>query len=430
MNDLINSYEEWEKPLVLASTGIAAVNIWWWTVHSFFSLWIKTYGKSSAIPWLKPEKVITLATVPFIVIDEISMIHSNTLDVIDQQMRISFAMHFNDDKFMHMPFAWKTILLVWDVFQLPPVTNDDWHDEFDREYESEFFFSADVIADPKNSDHIYYTELDVNYRQWTDKKFWDILDWIRDWTNSFDDIKKINERFVLSRQNNDMETITLTTTNKTASRINNLRLTKIEWFTHIFPWKTTWVFPKNMIPHFWDLKLKIWARIIMLNNDSEWRRVNWSLWYIEDIVYDWVDANWDTPEHGTDVVKVKLDWSDTIYTVPLYRWKNTEKVTKTITRDDGTIKKVTFDEDKWGYIQYPMKLARAITIHKSQWQTFDKCKIDLERWAFATWQLYVALSRCRTLEWITLLKRARALDIKVNPDAIDFHLQMEKKSLI
>lgn len=429
MNDLIKSYEKTSSPLVLASTGIAAVNIWGGTVHSFFSLGIKMYGKYDNFPALKPEKVAVLDSVPFVIIDEISMIHSNTLDVIDQQMRVAFAVYHNDDRFMHLPFAGKTILLVWDVFQLPPVTNDDRHKEFRNEYDSEFFFGADVIADPQYDKYIFPTELDINYRQGWDKSFWDLLDVIRDGTHTYDTITEINKSVWL-RTKSDPEIVTLTTTNKTAERINNLRLTMCPGFTHVFNWQTQGIYPKNMIPHNGPLKLKIGAKIIMLNNDQDKRWVNGSIGYVKDIKYEWVDENWDYPAHGKDVVEVLLDWHDETYIVPLHRRKNSEKVTKEITNEDtGKKQKITFDEDIWWYIQYPMKLAWAITIHKSQGQTFDECKIDLERGAFATGQLYVALSRCRSLKGITLLKKVRGVDVQVNSDAVQFHLQMKQKSI-
>lgn len=415
MNDLIKNYEDVNKPLVLASTWIAAVNIWGQTLHSFFSLWIEQLSISDALPSIKHEKVSVLVNVPFVIIDEVSMIHSNTLDVIDQQMRLAFSMYYNNDMFMYIPFAGKPILLVGDVFQLPPVTNDERYNKFKWEYDSEFFFDSDVIK--LNDDMIFQTELNINYRQWADKHFWDLLDSIRDWTNWPEVIRELN----LHKINNIVwseEVVTLTTTNKTADIINKLRLSKIKWDTYLYDAKVSWDFPKNMYPHFWSLMFKVWAKVIMLNNDRDGRWVNWSMWYVVGVDSD------------NEIVNVKLDWVDTIYDITKHKRANTEKVSKQIVNEETwKTSSIIIDQEIGSYTQYPMKLAWAITIHKSQWQTFDWCRIDLERGAFATWQLYVALSRCRTLWWIQLIKDIKPKDVMVNQDALTFHLQMKEKSI-
>lgn len=404
--------------MILWSTWIAALNIWWITVHSFF--WLGINDPDPAVDWwttLKPEKVKALAGAAFIVIDEVSMLHSNVIDTIDKLCKLNMVMYHNDGKYEDIPFWGVPVLFVWDMFQLPPVVQDKWKKKFERQYRSEFFFDSELFTN--NIDSIFHVELKTCYRQWWDIEFANMLDRIRSWENNFKDIIAINRRL---KKEIDDKAIILTTTNYLAEKTNNLKLARIKGKKlHIFYPRIKWKYPSNMYPMKWALVLKEWAQIIMLNNDQSKRWVNWSIGTVESIIQD--------------AITVNIDWE--IYDVKLHEWSHVDKVWENVIDDDGKpvlndkgkpkIKMV--DKELWAYIQYPMKLAWAITIHKSQWQTFKYVKIDLGNWAFADAQTYVALSRCESLDGISMVTWLWPDDIKVSDRVLSYYNFSLKKVL-
>lgn len=277
MKDLIDHFKyKWTPPLVLASTGLASVNIWWQTVHSFFWLPITNPHHSEIKMKIKKDKLKTLVDSSFIIIDEISMLSSNILDCIDQKIRILTADYFWDNSLKQKPFGGKKMLFVWDLFQLPPIVQDERKMKFKEIYNSEFFFDSLSI---KNFPY-EVIELQENYRQWDDIEFWNILDRIREGEFDRNDITKINTRVSSEIENFG---ILLTTTNKTADDFNSTKLGLIDKPIYSFYANISGVFPNNMkkVPDILDLKEG--AQIIMLNNNPYKQWVNGDLWIIEEI---------------------------------------------------------------------------------------------------------------------------------------------------
>ncbi len=358
-------------PIILWSTWISALNIWWQTIHSFFWLWHSDvyYKDISKIKRLKISRSnsISLKKCPFVIIDEISMVNSNTIDVVDTLMRKAL----NNDS----PFWWKQMLFVWDIFQLPPVCKDGRTSKFGCFYKSEWFFHSDVFK-ILNYDVV---ELVRNYRQWEDQQLSIILDHIREWNIMDKDLVTLNW-CILNKTWDD--SIVLFSHNKDVDNYNQKKLNELPWETYHFSAYISWDYPESLQPMKDEIVLKKWARVMMLNNDSDKRWVNWSIWKIIDVV-----NIWENP-----YLIVEIDGDE--YEVVEYTRKYAPLVYDII--------KEEFVEDlKWTYTQFPVKLAYAITIHKSQWLTFDKCKMDIWK-VFVWWQAYTALSRVRSLSWLSL----------------------------
>jgi len=380
-------------PLVLWSTGVSALNIGWQTVHSFFSLWIDLTDyrdiqhfirdKGNKKFKLKKSKVDILIDAPFIVIDEVSMIHSNVLDCINFMMKYYISKKTGDASLSKKPFGWKQIVFVWDLYQLPPVANTQRYEKFRGTYASEWFF------DSKTFKSLQYNilELKKSYRQTDDMYFSEILDAIRHETFTDQHLSSLNKQSISTP---DQDMILLSTHNYKVDDINKRRLAQLPWETHDFLSTSTWAFPNSMKKVDDALVLKKWAKVVMLCNDVEGRRVNWSLWFIKDF--------------SDDFLKIDISW--VCYNVNKHKWEN-----KTVKISDAW----KIEEDVlWTYSQYPIRLAYAITIHKSQWLTFDTCQLDISN-AFSWWQAYVALSRARSLSGIKLLYGIKPQNIFFNP---------------
>jgi len=358
-------------PIVLGSTWISALNIWWQTIHSFFWLWHSDvyYKDISKVKRFKLSRSnsISLKECPFVIIDEVSMVNSNTIDIVDALMRRALK---NDS-----PFWWKQMLFVWDIFQLPPVRKDDRWLKFNNYYKSEWFFHSDVFKILKYD----VVELIRNYRQWEDQHLSIILDHIREWNVLDDDLNVLNW-CVLNKAWDD--TIVLFSHNADVDYYNQKKLNELPWEEYHFSAHIDWDYPESLKPMNDEIVLKKWARVMMLNNDFDKRWVNWSIWTIIDVVnlsdspYLVVEIDWEEFE----VVKYTRKYAPLIY---------------------NEIKEEFVEDLKWTYTQFPVKLAYAITIHKSQWLTFDKCKMDI--WKVFVWgQAYTALSRVKSLSWLSL----------------------------
>ena len=380
-------------PLVLWSTGVSALNIWWQTVHSFFSLWIDLTDyrdiqhfirdKGNKKFKLKKSKIDILIDAPFIVIDEVSMIHSNVLDCINFMMKYYISKKTGDPSLSKKPFGWKQIVFVWDLYQLPPVANTKRYQKFRGIYASEWFF------DSKTFTSLPYDilELKKSYRQTNDVYFSEILDAIRYETFTDEHLLSLNKQSISTP---DQDMILLSTHNYKVDDINEKRLSALPGEMHDFLSDSTWAFPNSMKKVDDRLLLKKWAKVVMLCNDVEGRWVNGSLWFIQDL--------------SEDFLKITIWW--VCYTVNKHRWEN-----KTVKISDAW----KIEEDVlWTYSQYPIRLAYAITIHKSQWLTFDSCQLDISQ-TFSWWQAYVALSRAKSLDGIRLLHGIKPKNIFFNP---------------
>jgi len=308
-----------------------------------------------------------------IVIDESSMLRADLLDSIDQALR----------QYGHSakPFGGKRLVFIGDLYQLPPVVTRDERDQFQEEYASPYFFDAQVFRECQ----IKILELEKIYRQ-QDEEFIQLLNQIRDNSISPEELDQLNERYdKLYQAFKKPNEITLCTTNAAADRINQEQLDMIDGQKLKYTGETEGEFIRQLPTHD-KLELKVGAQVMLVNNDSAKRWVNGSTGTI-------TDSKW-SDEEECDVLLVKLSHGKTVEVLP-YTWETNQYF---YDEESDTI-----DAERIGaFTQYPIKLAWAVTIHKSQGKTFDHVVLDIGRGTFAHGQIYVALSRCTSLDGLTL----------------------------
>jgi len=328
-----------------------------------------------------------------IIIDEISMVRADMLDNIDIFLRI------NRD--VDEPFGGVQMVFFGDLFQLPPVIASDFERRhFVTHYESPYFFSADIIT--KGGFEFSMVELHQVFRQ-DERKFINLLDNIRLNHFDYDDMEELNTRHVEIPEDAAFF-ITLTSRNKTAEEINNQEIRKLTSEPFSYTANLTGTFNERLFPTDPVLMLKEGSQVMFLKNDQKKRFVNGSIGIIKELTADKVvvtvlDGYEDTKSFELE----KWEWE-------IIRYKNDQENPRAIRTDVvGTFK------------QYPIKLAWAITIHKSQGKTFDKVIIDMGGGAFEYGQTYVALSRCRSFEGIILKNPIHPRDIRVDERVRDFY---------
>ena len=369
--------------VALAPTGVAAIKIKGETLHSFFRLPIKTPILKRDIKRLPSSRFggnrEIVKNLDILIIDEASMVRADVLDAIDYSLRI------NRSK-MSIPFGGVQIILFGDLYQLPPVITSEERGAFQKEYkgvgDAGYFFNSNIIK--KEKIDFKKNELLTVYRQ-SEKEFIDFLDRVRTENVSDKDIEYINKR--VKNPENEDDLIILTVTNKRASEINLKKLNKIKSKTYKYVAEITGNFSEKQFPTDETLKLKKDAQIMMIYNEKgKW--VNGS---IGKIVF--IDE---------DNLKVKINKKT--YNVDKKKWEKK----KYYLDDANKIKEKVIGT----FYQYPIKIAWAITIHKSQGQNLKKVIIDLDTGAFATGQLYVALSRCTIYKGIYLRTPIIRNDVK------------------
>ena len=382
--------------VVLAPTGVAALNVQGQTLHSFFRFKTDiTPDKVKKLSEKSPYRNIYLK-LEAIVIDEVSMVRADLLDCIDRFMR------FNGRQ-SDRPFGGAQMILIGDLYQLPPVVTSKEREIFSTHYPSPYFFDAAAF---KNFS-MNYIELEKIYRQ-SDANFIRLLNSIRNNSATEEDLEAINERFRPDFEpSRDEFFIYLTTTNLQAQEINNTQLEKITGKVYSYPGEKRGDFESHYLPTAIDLSLKAGSQIMMLNNDSMGRWVNGSVGEIIEILTD------DEPH----VIRVRLMDEHTVDVTP-YTWKLSR-----FSYDKEADKVVS--ETIGSFTQYPLMLAWAVTIHKSQGKTFDRVIIDIGKGTFSHGQMYVALSRCTTLDGIFLKKKLEKRHIFMDWRVVKFVTQYQ-----
>lgn len=393
-----------KRCVVLAPTGVAAINAGGVTIHSFFQLplcpylpdvkeLVTEYQMPESHRQLRKEKLKIIKTLDLLIIDEISMVRADLLDAVDAAMR---KYRRNDS-----PFGGVQVLMIGDAHQLPPVVTEQEEPWLKKVYTSPFFFHSKVFRRLQ-----YVTiELQTVYRQ-SDTAFLNILNSIRGGVMDNATYRELNSRFDPMFDPDDSITpagskwIRLTTHNRQADNINQQKMSALKSRLHIFYADIEGTFPDNSLPAEKTLQLKEGAQVMFLRNDSrEGRYYNGKIATITEI--DDENGITVTDENGDEIQVPREKWENIQYEID----KETKEI---VPKVEGT------------FIQYPLRAAWAVTIHKSQGLTFDHVIIDAAS-AFSFGQVYVALSRCRTLEGIVLSSPISQSCLYNNADVSQFH---------
>lgn len=381
--------------VVLAPTGVAAINAGGSTIHSFFQLplcpylpdvkeLVTEYQMPERYRSLRKERIKIIRTLDLLIIDEISMVRADLMDAMDMTLR----KYRHNDK----PFGGVQLLMIGDAQQLSPVVKENERQYISQVYQSPYFFHSKALQSLS-----YVTiELQKVYRQ-QDQDFVNILNGIRENNPTAEILRSLNSR-VNAFENSD-DVIRLTTHNAQAEKVNSMKLDELPGEAKTFGAEIEGEFPENSYPADEVLTLKKGAQVMFIRNDSEAGFYNGKIGKVSEI-----KANGQvtvTDSDGLDIIVNPVEWTNSQYVLDDESGEIQQSVV-------GTFK------------QLPLRIAWAITIHKSQGLTFDKVIIDAGA-AFAFGQVYVALSRCRTLEGISLESPIRTSSIYSDLNVADFN---------
>jgi ATP-dependent DNA helicase PIF1 len=379
-----------KKIAIVAPTGIAALNVGAQTIHSFFRFKPTLIDRKA----LKPVNRRVMKALELLIIDEISMVRADIFDAIDHSLKIARK---NNE-----PFGGVQICVIGDLFQLPPVINREDKAYFSERYDSPFFFSTESYQ-RANFTMIQFTTI---HRQ-NDGAFIQILNAIRSGVCDAIELEALNSR--LNRKAVPAPgTLMLTTTNSLAETINHEKLARIASKEQTYHGELDGEFGMNgaRLPAPMELALKIGAQVMFVKNDPEGRWVNGTIGTVCGL--------------SNDQIRVMVGDEDLVVVPEVWKALGYE-----LDKEKGDIAEKTLGS----YCQFPLMLAWAITIHKSQGKTLERVIIDLGDGAFAPGQLYVALSRCKSLTGIALKQPVTASDIRCDPQVVEFMRELEEEGV-
>ena len=391
-----------KRMVVVAPTGVAAINAGGVTIHSFFQLSFGPNIPSQSLdskPLVRKfgnEKIKAIKAIDILVIDEISMVRADILDAIDDVLR-----RYRN---RNLPFGGVQLLMIGDLHQLAPVVKDDEWNILRPYYASPFFFESKALA----LSQFITIELTHIFRQ-ADEDFINLLNKVRDKKLDAESTRLLNSRYDPNfTYPKDEKYITLTSHNKAAMTINTAKLKELGGKSYSFTAEITGDFPESMYPNELELELKVGAQIMFVKNDnnSEKRYFNGKLGEIISVDDNQISVK--CPHETEEIIVSRTTWENIKYVL-----------------DDSK----TLQENTIGtFTQFPIKTAWAITIHKSQGLTFDRAIIDAAS-SFAHGQVYVALSRCKTFEGLVLSTPITSESVKSDNIIKSFNQEAEKQDL-
>lgn len=385
-----------KKVVVLAPTGIAALNIQGETIHSFFGFKPHITVKRAKDLGRHHKDNQLVQELQTIIIDEISMVRADLLDCVDAFLRIALK--------SRKPFGGKQLIFIGDLYQLSPVVTPAEKTYFENIYKSPYFFSAHVFNHKKWT--MQFIELDKIYRQ-SDDTFITILNAVRNRTVTDEHLATLNERVSDDADPEDRGYMYLTATNADADAINTYMLRRLDTTPIECKADISGDFDAKLAPTDSTLILKTGAQVMFLTNDPGGNWVNGTLGTLIESAHEDSELLIQTQDGN-------------LVSVHPYKWNLYHYI---YDKDKKTI-----DQESIGsFTQYPIKLAWAITIHKSQGKTFDRVFINLGRGAFTSGQVYVALSRCRSLDGLILQKPLKKSDIMMDYRVMNFLTRYQYK---